>query len=411
MTIFKLAWRNLWRNRRRTLITVISIAFGTTLGIFFISMGDGMYKKLIDDAVSMNAGHVTVEHREYAAAPSIDLLVPSVTAVEQTAAAINGVSKIKPLIVSQAVVSTGSGSAGIGITGVDPAIEADTSPLAKHIISGTYLQPDNENGVIIGSILAERLRLKPGKKLVITTNNIHGELVGELLRVSGIFETGVEEADGFLIQVPITAARKIFAMGPDQATQVGLILENPDYQEAVITELGTRLKNPDLAALPWQEVMPDLAGFMAVDMGSGYVFQAIILFLIGFTILNTILMSVLERTREFATLLALGTSPAKLKLQILLESALLGLVGTGLGLLIGGAISYYFQLNGLDFTKLFGAEMTITGFAVDPIVRNYLTFRLMAWLGGIVMLMTMLIGIYPAFKTGNISLPDVLRSK
>ncbi len=411
MMILKLAWRSLWRNSRRTAITVSSIAFGTVLAVFFISMGDGMYKKLIDEAVRMNAGHVTIQNVEYGEAPAVDLFVPSVEKIRQAAAQIPEVQDVKALIVGQAVVSTGSGSGGVGLIGVDPLKEAQISPIARSIVEGRYLQPGDTRGVVLGQSLAERLRLGIGNKLVVTTNDVHGELVGEMLRVTGIFESGMEEADGFLIQVPLDVARRIFDMGPDQATQVGLILENPDNQEKVVASLQKQLQGTDQAVLPWQDVLSDLAGFITVDMGSNYIFQAIILFLIGFTILNTILMSVLERTREFATLLAVGTSPRSLRLQIMVESLLLGLVGVGIGLALGGGISYYYQIHGIDFSSLVGEEMSVSGFAVDPRIYNYVSARLLYWVGGVVLGMTVLIGIYPSWRAPRINLPDTLRSK
>ncbi len=411
MLIVKLSWRSLWRNRRRTIITISSIALGTALALFLISMAEGMYNKLINEAVRMNAGHVTVERREYARAPSIDLVVPSVSRIETIAANIPGLETVKALIIGQAMVSSASGSSGVGLAGVDPGIEKSVSPLARTVIRGRYISFADERGVMIGTSLAERLKLEPGMKLVVTVNDTHGELANEMLRVTGIFATGMEEADGFLVQVPLKVARRIFRIGPDEATQVGLVLSSPDKQEQVLEELNALLKGTDLAALPWQEVMPDLAGFMAVDKGSNYVFQGIIIFLLSFTILNTILMSVLERTREFATLLALGTSAFLLRLQVIIETVFLGLLGCALGLGLGGAVSWYYQVHGLDLRALFGDNLTITGIAVDPVIHNYVGVNLVLWLGGLVFGLTLLIGLYPAFKSARISLPDVLRSR
>jgi ABC-type lipoprotein release transport system permease subunit len=409
--LLTLSWRSLWRNRRRTLITVSSIAFGTALALFLISWTDGMYRKLIDNAVRMNAGHVTVERREYSLAPSVSLAVPSVARIRDMAAGLDSVNGIKPLVLGQAMVATGRGSAGVGLTGVDPAVEKAVSPIALSITSGRYLEASDERGIVIGRTLARRLDVEPGMKVVVTCNDSTGELVNEMLVVTGVFSSGMEEADGFLIQVPIAAARRIFRLGPDAATQVGLILASPERQASVVARMNARLEGTGLTALPWQEVLPDLASFMTVDKGSNYVFQGIIIFLLSFTILNTILMSVLERTREFATLLAIGTSPMLLRAQVMTESALIGLMGTGLGLAIGGGISFYFQIHGLDISPLIGENLTVTGFSVDPIMRNQVSVRLLAWLGSLVFGLTLATGIYPAYRSAHIRLPDVLRSR
>jgi len=411
MMVVKLAWRSLWRYRRRTLITVSAIVVGTALALFFVTMADGMYKKLVDEAVRMEAGYVTVEHRSYSEDLSIDLTVDGVSGLAEEAREIPGVTGVKVLILGQAVVSTGSGSAGVGLFGVDPDTERGVSPLAQKIVEGRYLETDDARGIVLGARLAERLKLEPGKKLVVTTNDVHGELVNEMLRVTGIFRMGMEEADGFLVQVPLDVARRIFHIAPDAATRVGLVLTSPKDLDRVLTELRGRLAGRELAVLPWQEVMPDLAGFMTVDKGFNYVFQIIILFIIGFTILNTILMSVLERKREFATLMAIGTSTLRLRLQVAVESLFLGILGTGGGLLIGGVLSWYFQVKGIDFSGIYSDDTTIVGYAIDPLIKNYVTVDAFALVGFFVLGLTLIIGLYPSWRSAKISLPDVLRSR
>jgi ABC-type lipoprotein release transport system permease subunit len=411
MMIVRLAWRSLWRYRRRTIITVSAIVVGTALALFIVTMADGMYKKLVDEAVRMEAGYVTVEHLEYGEDLSIGLTVDDVPGLFEEALGIPGVTGVKALIQGQAVISTGSGSAGVGFIGVDPEAERGVSPLAQKIVEGRYLEPGDGRGIIVGVRLAERLKLEPGKKLVVTTNDIRGDLVNEMLRVTGLFQTGAEEADGFLVQVPLDVARRVFRIGPEGATRVGLVLESPKDQGRVLAELRRRLAGRSVAVRPWQEVMPDLAGFMTVDKGFNYVFQMIILFIIGFTILNTILMSVLERTREFATLMAIGTSSLRLRLQVAVESLFMGLLGPGFGLLIGGGISWYFQARGIDFSGIYSDDTTIVGYAIDPLIKNYVSADAFALVGGFVLALTLIIGLYPAWRSARISLPDVLRSR
>jgi len=411
LIVLKLAWRSLWRYKRRSIITVSAIVVGTALAIFVITMADGMYKKLVDEAVKMNAGYVTVEHSDYGRDLSIDLFVDDVEEIREKGRTIPGVIGVKVLIQGQAVVSTGSGSGGVGILGVDPEAERHVSPLAQEIVQGRYLEAGDERGVVLGRRLADRLKLKVGKKLVVTTNDVNGDLVNEMLRVTGVFEMGMEEADGFLVQVPLDVARRIFRLPPDAATRVGLVIDNPQDQGKVLKEMTRRLEGRGLAVLPWEEVMPDLAGFMTVDKGFNYVFQMIIMFIIGFTILNTILMSVLERTREFATLMAIGTSAVRLRFQVFVESLFIGVLGSGLGLLIGGLISWYFQVNGLDFSKWYADDTTIVGYAIDPVFRNYITVEALSMVGGFVMVLTIIIGLYPSYRSAKINIPDVLRSR
>ncbi|MBW2086702.1 MAG: ABC transporter permease, partial [Deltaproteobacteria bacterium] len=355
--LMKLAWRSIWRNRRRTLITVISIGLGLACAIFFISMADGVYVQLINDAVRMQAGHVTLEHPEYRDAPAIDLYLTGTNALRAQIEGMAHVERTKLLILGQGVARSGAGTVGVAVMGVEPSVEAKTSPLVKNIISGRYLEDTDGSRVVVGSKLAERLHLREGKKLVLTTNDISGALTEELCRVAGIFETGAEEMDGYLVQTPIGFLRKLFNFPPDSATQLGVILNKPGAQKKVQKQIQSMRHNPPFAVRSWQEVMPELASYIKLDKGSNLVLQAILLFLILFTIFNTILMSVLERQKEFAIFKALGTPLSLMRGQLLMESFFLGLIGCFLGLLVGGLASYALQVWGFDITRIYSSDI------------------------------------------------------
>ncbi|NOZ85518.1 MAG: ABC transporter permease [Deltaproteobacteria bacterium] len=407
--IIKLAWRNLWRHKRRTWITVSSIGLGMAFALFLIALGDGVYKKLIDQGIRLEAGHVTLEHPDYEKAPAVDRYVGPLSSISKACRSISGVKRIRPIIRGQAVISTSAGSSGVGVVAGNPEEEKAVSLIPGKIVEGRYIEKGDKRGVVIGKSLAKRLKLKVGKKLVLTTNDVNGELVNELLRVKGIFKTGIEEADGFLVQVPLAVGRRIYKLPDDYVTRIGLILDDPKDQDSVMEAVSAALSGKNVAVLPWQKVLPDLSSYIAVDKGSNIIFQITILFLIGFTILNTILMSVMERQREFATLLAIGTSPLFLKAQVLVESAFIGLLGCVLGLGIGGSLSYYVEKNGLDMSSTFSKGTSVAGFTIDPLIRTDLTMGLMLWLGLGVFLGTMVIGLYPAFKSGKVDIAQTLR--
>jgi len=227
--------------------------------------------------------------------------------------------------------------------------------------------------------------------------------------VAGIFEVGSDEIDGYLIQAPISFLRKVYGMPPNAATQLGVILKNPGAQKKVLKQIRRLDQSGSFSAYPWQDIMPELASYIKLDRGSNLVLQAILLFLILFTIFNTILMSVLERSKEFAVLKALGTEPYQVRVQLLLESAFLGLVGCLIGLFVGGLVSYALQVRGLDITKFYSAGATISGFAVSPIVHARLTLSMLLWLIGIVMGATLIISLIPMRRAINVPVADTLR--
>ena len=407
--IAKLAWRSVWRNKRRTIITVVSIGFGLAAALFFITMADGQYQKMINDSVRMQAGHITLEHPEYRDAPAVDLFVNDSSEIRHEIEKLPDVEKVKLLVTGQGVARSGSGAVGIAFLGIEPSLEIHTSPLAKQIIKGEFLDDEDKRYVVIGSVLAKRLKLDIGKKMVLSTNDVNGNLVEELCRIKGIFSSGSDETDGFFILVPIAFARDLMQLPEDAATQVGVIVNEVNKIHQVKNQIRNSLGSREIAVLTWQEVMPDLNAFIKVDRGSNLIFQGIIITLVLFTIFNTILMSVLERKREFAVLLALGTSPKLLQAQVMMESVFLGLIGVIFGTVVGGLITWYYSIHGLDFSDMMTENMTVSGMAFDPIIYTHLTPGVFIVCGSIVFVATVLLSILPMRRAANTPISDVLR--
>ena len=408
MLVLKLAWRSLWRNRRRTLISVLSLAFGVFLAMTFIAIADGVYARVIDDAVRLQGGHITLEHPRYREAPAIDLSVSASPALRKQIEGLPGVERTKALVAGQGVAKSGAGAVGVAVVGVEPEVERLTSPVPSKVVEGNYLTGTGKQEVLIGVDLAKQLKLELGKKLVITTNDAQGNVVEELFRVSGIFRLGTEEVDGYLVQLPLPAAQRLYRLPDDRVTQVGVLLRDVDDKTRLLPRVAA-LAGMGVAVLPWDEVMPELAGYIRMDGGSNVILQGILLFLILFTIFNTLLMSVLERRRELGVVLALGTPPGKLRLQVLTESALLAFLGCSVGLLAGGLLSYYLVVHGLDLRSFMKEDMAISGIAVSPIMHARLTPGLFCWVGGGMFLATLLLSLYPMHQAARIEVADVIK--
>ncbi|MBW2623970.1 MAG: ABC transporter permease, partial [Deltaproteobacteria bacterium] len=322
---------------------------------------------------------------------------------------IEQVKSTKLLVMGQGVARTGFGTVGVGIMGVEPSIETRTSPLVQSIVKGRYLEDGDGALAVLGSKLAQRLHLKIGKKMVITTNDASGALTEQLCRVVGIFETGTEEVDNYLLQTPIAFTRTLFNLPPGSATQLGVILTKSQAQRKVLKQINASISQDPVRAYPWQAIMPELASYIRVDKGSNLVFQGILLFLILFTIYNTILMSVVERQKEFAVLLALGTPPSLLKKQVFTESVFLGLIGCGAGIIVGGLASYALQVWGFDLTLVSDEGWSISGVGISPIIHAKVTVSLLVWMGGIVLGVTLLLSLFPMKRAAGVPIVDTLR--
>ncbi len=412
MLIAKLAWRNLWRNPRRTLITLSSIALGLTTLIWQQTLDKGTHNMMIDKATRLMAGHVTVERKGYNETPGTDLFVPSVDEIIRAGSGLPGLKRSKAMILAQAVASSGNGSSAVNLIGLEPEPEAAESPLVKSLIKGRYLKSDDARGIYIGAKLADRLQLDLGKKLVITTTDSRGELSSDLLRVVGIFKTSSDEMDTYLAQVPLAAARRILHMGPDEATQVGFLLKDTTYQGDAMEQLQTALTGrDDLVVLPWEKEMPELAGWAASSGALNQAMLALMQLLVGFTILNTILMSVIERGREFAILLAMGTPPGLVRLQVFFETIYLSAIGSLAGLVLGTLAALWGRSHGVDFGAILKDGMSIGGFAADMIVHNHITASALVILPALIFVSTVIIGLYPTFRSTRVNVADSLRAR
>jgi putative ABC transport system permease protein len=407
--IVRLAWRSIWRNRRRTLITMTSIGLGLTIAIFFIAMAEGIYSQVVEEAVRMQAGHITLENPGYQAAPSVDLWIGDVETSRNRIREMAAVEQTKLLIWGQGVANSGAGGVGVSVMGVEPSVEIRTSPLARHIVAGGYLEDVDDRKVVIGEHLAGQLKVQVGSKIVLTTNNARGQLVEELCRVKGIFRTGSNEIDGTLIQIPITFARQVFGMGPHDATQLGVILKRPDDQKTTMEAIEPLCRGKDIAVLGWQEILPEVASYIRLDRVSNWVYQGLLFMIILFTILNTLLMSVVEREREFAVLLALGTPAGQLQGQLFMESVFIGSLGCITGTISGSTCALALQIWGLDLASLLPEGITVSGFALSTTIHALLTVSILLWTGGIVLGATTLLSFLPMRRITRVQLAETLR--
>lgn len=405
----RLAWRSIWRNRRRTIITVSSIAMGLAVAVFFIAMADGVYAQLVDDVARMQAGHVTLEHPGYRQAANVSFWVKDATVLQLRVAAMDGVAFTKRLIVGQAIARSAASTVGVLLTGVEPSVESQHSPLARHMVKGAYLADGDDAEAVIGREMATRLNLDVGKKLVLTTNDVDGNLVDELCRIKGIFESGSTDIDGHFVQLPISFAHRIFRLPEGAATQIGVVLQRPEDQTAVMREIRTVVGGQDVVVRPWQEVQPQVASYIRLDQGSNWIFQALLIMLVLFTIFNTVLMSVLERQREFAMLLALGTRPADLRWQVFLETLYLAVFGCAVGVALGGGLAGLLEVRGLDLRTFYPHGVTISGFAIDPVLRARVTTRVLGVTTGIVLAAVLGLGLIPMRQATRLRIVDWLR--
>jgi ABC-type lipoprotein release transport system permease subunit len=402
MKLGSMAWRNLWRRKRRTLITAISIGFGVMLAVTFTGSGDYWYTNMINAGATMGLGHITVEPHGYNQTPSLDKRLLNAGEVRKHVLTMRGVSNAIVRIMGQAMFASASKTIGGMFLAVDPSQESpDQNLLLRSLIQGQLFPGADGRGIVVGSKMAKKLNLRIGKKLVYTTTDVSGEIVSEIARVTGIFETGVGEVDGALVLLPINSVRAILHYDDEDATLVAVSVNDQRYAERIRDKIAAEVGNPLREVLTWKQTQTELASIITMDKSGNYITQVLIGLLIAAGILNTLLMSVLERTREFGVMMAVGMSPATLFKLVLVESFWLALIGLAVGIIITAPWYAYLHYVGLDFSGAIGKDYSAGGVLVDPIFRIRLYKEsIIAILAGVFSL-TLLSGIYPAWRAGR----------
>ena len=411
MNLNQLAWRNIWRRKRRTMITAFSIGFGVMLAVTFTGSGDYTYTNMIDMGASMGMGHVTVEPVGYHLKPTLDKRLTGTGVMHKKILATEGVADAAVRITGQAMFASARKSVGGAFIAVDPALESEENNLLmRSIVEGELFSEKEGRGIVIGSGLAKKLHVGIGKKIVYTTTDANGEIVSDIARVTGLFTTGIDMVDGIMALLPIGSVQKTLDYAPDEATLIAVMIQDQRHAEAMRDHIAALPEAADAAVLTWKKSQPDLAGVIAFDKAGNYVSQFLVGLLIAVGILNTMLMSVLERTREFGVMMAVGMSPRVLFRLVMVESFWLAIVGLLLGIIITAPWYYFLYQTGIDFSGAFGNDFSYGGVLVDPVFKARLFKEsIMAILGGVFAL-ALLAGLYPAWRAGRVPPVESLKT-
>jgi len=394
----KMAWRNIWRNPRRTFLTAAAIAFASLLLIFMISFQFGSYETMINTSVKIQAGHLQIQAQGYQDKKEIRQVVPDPKKIGLILDNIPDVQAHTSRATAFALVSSRDRTYGVLVVGVDPVQESQVSTLANLIRTGEYLSSEDLDQALIGKLLAKNLNVKPGDELTILGQGRDGSIAAAIVQITGVYSSGLDNFDRSAIHIPLKTFQDVFAMqgAVHEVVVIGKSLSDvPAIKAAIVKQLDTSGQSKQLTALDWQELMPGLVEAIKLDLISGLIFYGILVLVVAFSILNTFLMAIFERTREFGVMMAIGTTPGRLTKLLLIESISLTAIGVGAGMLLGTALTFYFQVHGLDFA---GSSELLSQFGITGRMYPKLTLLSLLIGPGLVMAITSLAALYPALK-------------
>jgi len=353
----RLAWRNIWRNRRRSLIVLVAIAIGLVTLALTDSVYNGMMVQMFEDQVGTHVTHLQVHRTGFNDNKVIQNWLPNRERVDSLLRTDSRVKSYSGRAVAFGIASSASNSSGISIIGVDPDAERAVTTIARSVVAGSYLT-SGERSTLVSRRLAEKLDVGLGDKIVAMATTLNGDVGADVFRVCGLFETASSEFDRAYLYVPLPYAQEMLGLG-DGITEYAAMMHDPETAGQVRDRLREAL-GPQYEALSYAELIPMMVQLMEVFKQSMIIYYIIIGIATMFGIVNAQLMSVYERTRELGILMATGMKNRQIVGMILLEAFFLSMIGTVIGLSIGLGISLMLSRTGIDLS-IYAEGLTMIG--------------------------------------------------
>ncbi len=409
-----LALRNLRRNLRRTLLTISGMAAGFAVLLWLTCILKGTNQQIVDDVTSTQVGHLQVWRTEYLEDPLLSFtFTPK---MEEVRRLLPAGSLTAERIFLPALISSGEQSVPISLTGIDPASEAQVTQILASKVEGEYLssQPDpdcTEREIYLSRALAGLLKVGLGDKVVVLAQAADGTLGNELLRVRGMFDTGSRAYDRSVAFASLSCVRKIGAVTGDHEIVVKLPSNVSIATAQLALQKGIGDIGDGLKLTTWREAVPPLAGMVSFNEATLLLISLVLFGVTAFGVVNTLLMSVFERTREFGVMLALGVTPTGVCALILIEAALIGVLAAVIGTILGVlVVSYHFHA-GFDLRPFLGTDFVVNQFKLTTLVHPIFSFDRYFILIGATMFFATIAGLIPALHAAKMNVVEAIRHR
>jgi len=404
--LLKIAFRNIFRHKRRSFLTALAMFGGFILASFFIGMADGTYNQVIDIFTRTNLGHIQIHGDGYLDKPSLYNTIDDYEAIGEKAAGIEGVEAWTPRILSGGLVSVGDKTYGASIRGIDPAKEDGAMNFSGKLVEGELIANEAGSGVLLGKGLAKILKTGVGDSVVIVSQAADGSIANDIYPIKGFVELGDDMSDRTTMFMNLVDAQELFVL-QGRVHEIVILVENIKGVRPISGRIKETLNREELDVEPWQEFAKSFYQAMQADKQGNYITQFIIMLIVAVGVLNTVLMSVLERTREYGVMKAIGTKPVHIFFLIILEVLLLAsvsmVIGSGMGMLVNYLFAraeismpggMQFDIGGMEI-KHWTAEITASSVYFPAIT---------------VFLSALLVSIFPALRAAKTSPAKTMRA-
>lgn len=362
MVTLRIAFRNIFRQKRRTILTVLTMIVALTLAAVSIGWSGGTYSHIIDTFTRDRIGHIQIHRKGYLDEPSLYKTIDDYKPVMSSIEDLRYVQAWAPRLYSAGLASVGDKSTGIQIIGMEPELEDAATSFRRKIVSGNTLEKEPSHEAVVGKGLADILKAHTGSEIVIISQGADGSIANDLYTIAGIVESGDDTNDRTACYLHIRDAQTLLAL-ENRIHEVVIMLSDISKVRSVVNTIKTVLQDRELEVTPWQEVARSFYQAMQADRQGMWIMIFVIMLIVAVEVLNTVLMSVLERTREYGLLKAIGTSPYQVFRLVVYESFIIAMVGvivgSGLGIIANHLLSVYgitlskpFTYGGMEFRQM-----------------------------------------------------------
>lgn len=381
------------------MITLAAIVFGLASVIIFFGFSDGFHSQWIENTVKVYSGHIVIYASGYRDEHNLNRNIKDVDFIHDVVSNIKTMTAFTARIHIQGLSSTAESSRSVIIRGIDIEKESEITALDKRIIEGDYFDINSTKSILLGHMLAKRLNVRVGEKVVLMVQAADGSIGAELFRLKGIFRLGAVDLDALLAVITLKDAQELSVLG-DGVTEAVLTLDQPSEVLNITHRLKNELNPLGYDVFPWQEFMSQAKEMIDLSKAFMYVILVIVLVVVSLGILNTMLMSIMERTWEFGIMMALGTKPSQIVILVMLESFFLGLIGIALGTGVGIGTNTIIGLNGFDLSGWSGAMDLVS--SLNPVIYPSTNYANVVMAATATFLTTLAVSAYPALKAARL---------
>jgi ABC-type lipoprotein release transport system permease subunit len=413
--ILRVAWRNLWRRRKRTLLTSLAMGVGVALSMATMSLQKGVYLEVFDEMVTDSLGHVQLHHPNYPQYNRMHETIPHAEALARAAEKVKGASMSVQRLFTAALAGGLERSAGALVTGVEPEREARLSELDREVTEGRWLASQAQGEAVLGYKLAQELKLSVGQELALIGQDNFGGMASELFKVVGLVSSGAVEMDEAGVWVHLHDAQallvlegqahEVLVVGRGEAVAEDLDALKELKRQVAELEGGSEfsvqgLSGKKLSVRTWREARPSLGQMMDTQRASSLIMLMVVLAVSALGVLNTMLMAVFERSKELGLMLALGVSPARVGAMVVSEALLLASLSAVVGGALGGALNLYLARVGVDFS-VNGEGLSYGGIRLSPVIKGVWSWSDVGVALSALMIVTLVASLWPAFKAAR----------